>query len=699
LNSRMTSAGRRPRRGRSIIGVLLAAAVFLAMAAVATAAPPGFQPIDPQNWEMPDDMTWEDYQPVPGTDWANPALEPTVEKWRLALVLMDFADQPFNMTLPAGSTVFGNPQPSGANIPENQVAQFLGDFLNKPSLLNHFNTMNSYWMEDSLGRYGVEVVAYGPYHLTGNQWEYWLRDAGNAGSACPTGFTCNRNARTEGRALWLADVGQDVVNSFDNVAYVQAGQDESSTWQEFGEMMFQTMDDVTEPFGNPDETKPNWSPTRYIPWTSFAAGKGVWPSAGGNTFTAGESSGMGTYAHELSHNLGIGDNYNNPYGIPLRRSYTGPWDMLSRGSFNGPSGPHKRWLIPSTEGGALGSNHNVRNRLELGIIKEENVLRLDRNALDESGVVVARLTARAADPGIDGLTGVNIALNASPDLADPARGDQSPPCVVSANPDCPGPTLTGSGNISTSSLYNNYMLEVVQRIGNDSFTPGSGVLVQRTKNQDSAPFVWVIDPHPEDFNKVDFFRPDGAPAMISYGDYRQLGDATFNAGLESGTDYEYVDEPNRLHFYIIEKFERNGVRDYQVAVRSLNGDGPHLRGVDLANGKVGKRDRNGWNDCTFNLTNTGRFAPTSAAHPEDVDGFLRNDVYRLSASVEGAGWEAQLYNGLATAKERRDVDVPVFVTRTGSGPSTAVVSLTATSESDPSKTDTATCTVNASDLG
>jgi hypothetical protein len=160
-----------------------------------------------------------------------------------------------------------------------------------------------------------------------------------------------------------------------------------------------------------------------------------------------------------------------------------------------------------------------------------------------------------------------------------------------------------------------------------------------------------------------------------------------------------VDEPNRLHVYVIDKFDQGGVRSYQLAVRSLDGDGPHRRGVDLADGKVGKRDRNGWNDCTFNLTNTGRFVRTDPEHPEDVDGFLRNDVFRLSATIAGAGWEAQLYNALATAKERRDVDVPVFVTRTGAGPDTATVTLTATSESDPSKTDTATCTVSAADLG
>ena len=158
----------------------------------------------PQEAEYQDDMTWEDYKTVPGTDWANPSLQPTIEKWKVAIVLTEFADQPLNITMPAGATIFGNPQTTANSIPRAQAAQFYEDFLNTPSLLNHFTTMKSYWMETSLGRYGVELEAYGPYTLTGNQWEYWLRDAGNAGSACPTGFTCNRNARTEVRALWEA---------------------------------------------------------------------------------------------------------------------------------------------------------------------------------------------------------------------------------------------------------------------------------------------------------------------------------------------------------------------------------------------------------------------------------------------------------------------------------------------------------------
>ncbi len=116
----------------------------------------------------------------------------------------------------------------------------------------------------------------------------------------------------------------------------------------------------------------------------------------------GESSGMSVYAHELTHNLGILDNYNNPYNIPPQRAATGNWDMMSRGSFNGPGGPHTRWLIPPTLGSSLGSQHNVRNKLKLGFLEHRHVLQLNRNGLAQSGLATADVTARETDPG-DGL--------------------------------------------------------------------------------------------------------------------------------------------------------------------------------------------------------------------------------------------------------------------------------------------------------
>ena len=83
---------------------------------------------------------------------------------------------------------------------------------------------------------------------------------------------------------------------------------------------------------------------------SWAAAANVWPSAGGDSSTEAESAGMAVYAHELSHNLNIPDNYNNPFTAPFQRTASGMWDMMSRGSFNGPGGQHTRYHDPADPG-------------------------------------------------------------------------------------------------------------------------------------------------------------------------------------------------------------------------------------------------------------------------------------------------------------------------------------------------------------
>ncbi len=91
---------------------------------------------------------------------------------------------------------------------------------------------------------------------------------------------------------------------------------------------------------------------------------------------------MATYAHELTHNLGLPDNYNNPFGTVQQVTATGMWDMMSRGSFNGPGGQHARYLIPPTQGEALGSQHNVRNKRVLNFLTDNDLLRLNRDGLE-----------------------------------------------------------------------------------------------------------------------------------------------------------------------------------------------------------------------------------------------------------------------------------------------------------------------------
>ncbi|MGV2920868.1 M6 family metalloprotease domain-containing protein [Streptomyces alfalfae] len=670
----------RPRRAPARRAALLAALLGLTASVLAAGPaqaspgpdgrPPLVRPIDPQRWQNPDDMTWADHRPVPGADWADPDLQPTQRTFKGALVLLDYPDEEFTVSKPAGSSLFGNPQASASGIPRDRLPSFYRDFLNKPGKLNRGHTINEYWMEDSGGRIGVDLTAFGVYRMPHKSFQYGIEPRMNPG-ACPSGSSCGKDIRADGKAAWTADVGSGKTGEYDFVFFLTAGQDESSVWQEFGQMKFASPGAVPPAWGPPAPiaTGGNAAETRYVPWTSWAAAARIWPNAAAGSSTQAESSGMGVYAHELSHILGIADNYNNPYDEPMRRAYTGIWSMLSRGSFNGPGGPHTRWHIPATNGAAMGAQHILRDKLKLGIVDEKNVLRLDRDALKDSGTVVARVTARSAPPGSKGLSGVNIAMDR----------DRSPACDPDTNPLC-----DGGG-------YENYTVEVVDRMGMDSFTPDHGVLLAKTKNQDKAPFAWVVDAHPEDIGMVDFERPDGTLQNITMGDYRQLSDALLHAGADSGSIYEYVDEANRLHFYVLDlERRRNGVLSYTLAVRSLDGTGPQRRGVRLDRGHAeGSAERRAV--CSFDLANTGRGTPPDSGHPEDVERYLRSDVYRLSAEASGDGWSAWLPNRLATARSGDSVEVDVAVHARHDADRHGRVTLTARSESDPGKSARAVC--------
>ena len=122
-------------------------------------------------------------------------------------------------------------------------------------------------------------------------------------------------------------------------------------------------------------------------------------------------------------------------------------------------------------------------------------------------------------------------------------------------------------------VWNDYTVEVVQRIGNDSFTPDNGVLIAKNKNTEgrSCGYNWVIDAHPEDIKMVDF-KAGRHVVMRTVADYRQLNDALFHAGTNSGSAYEWKDEANRLHFYVIDvKRSKAGILSYVVGVRSMDG--------------------------------------------------------------------------------------------------------------------------------
>jgi M6 family metalloprotease-like protein len=714
---------------------LVANALALSIATLSASgqnAPPSPIPIDPQKVQDQQDMTWADYKPIPDINWQDPSKKATVRALKVALIAIDFPDQPFVITKPKKSDPFGNPQIDP--IKREDVAKFYADFWHKPSALNHGQTINGYWMEQSRGKYGIaQVDAFGPYQMPRPLWSYGLAEFGQQ-NYTPDGNVARGGMERDCDSLWRAEPGADVAarnmvrngGQYDQIIRIYAGYDETGVWQEFGEMKFETRDDIPPEWGNPNPEKPRWVPTRYEPWTSWLAGSQQWGQA---TIRQGENS--GTIMHELGHSFfSTGDNNNNPYAEPYRRVGSGPWDMMDRGSFNGPGGPHNRWEVPVMAGGAMPAGLMLRQKINFGFLSPEgtrsgrrggptataqaanihNVLFLSREGLAKSGLAVGTVVARAVEPGPGQLAGILVQFDGAPvPLANgggrAGRGgginalatttqDRTPWVDPATDPLSPG-----------IPSFSNYTLEVVQRIGYDSFCPDSGVLIAKNKDIESfngGPngyncFNWVIDAHPEDIHMVDFKRPkSGTPVMRTVADFRQLNDALFHAGTNSGSLCEYEDTPNRLHFYIIDvHHDAKGILSYTLGVRSLDGSGPQTRDVALAAGPAVTVTQPN-TECAFTLSNTGKSATTDPAlHPSDATSALNSEIYRLSVTSADAGWSAQLANIFVAVPFGETVKVPVYATHAASGGNAATITLKATCESDPAKSATATLHVAA----
>lgn len=694
-------------------------------------APPGVpEPVDPESWLFPEwHESWEDYREVPGVDWREPPM-PAQVTFNGALVLADFADRDFLVTMPAGSDVFGLPTEEASDIPRDEVAGYYHDFLMTPNEVNQFRTIDEFWRENSYGRYGIDLEPYGPYRLEGKEHEYGLNEFGQQ-DWCPRGDSCDRDYMSEAFDAWVEDVGPAQAESYDFVFFINPGYDESSTWEEFGRMIFETPESVTDAFGPPDPDLPNWSGTRYVDWTSWYAAKGLWSRAdivNGRSLQS-ESSGQGVYAHEFSHILGVLDNYNNPFADPPSRTFTGPWANLSRGIFLGPGGHHDRWKIPANRGASAPAHHMLRNKMRLGLTDPQQVLRVERDAIAATGPIVADVWARTIPLGSqferDGIRGINISM---------ARGDFEPDCSIEDDYRCdqggdPGPLG-----------YDNYTVEVVDRMGFDSFAPDYGTLIAKTRNADlPIPFMWVIDANPETLEMVDYHRPDGSTQMIVEGDYRQIANALFKAG--TSVQSEHVDEHNGLHFYVLDtQRDDDGALSYRVAVRSLEGGGPFPRGVEVTGGEVTGVTPGRVAACTFEVENTGSGAPAlpdplsapdqvagraltegmrlaasldpglaeegllaevandlealrATAQP-DVSGLLGQDLIRIDVDSSNPAWNTTIsYDVLALARGERE-EVTVYVWHEGGGPTQTEVRITATSETAPSASSSGGCVVD-----
>ena len=566
--------------------------------------------IDPRSWELPEHMTWSDYGPIPGVDWREGDADPP-KTLRAALILGDFQDQGFRVSEttidPTGQRGLGVEDP----------AQYWRDYLfydTDPSASQRGHTVDEYWLENSYGLIGVDAEAFGPYTMEGNMYEYGIRDFGGDAD-CPDGPDgCQGDFDTEIVSASLVDVTASVQEhgEFDFRFLLHAGYDESGVWLNYGQAMFPTMDDVTDIFGPASPDHRNWATTRYVPWTSFFSAQQIWSHAiPGALSTQGESDGGSTYAHELSHILGVLDNYNNPYAANPDRAYGGPWDMMGRGTFNGPGGPFERNLIPPTQGGTMGSHHMLRNKLRMGFTPASEALTLNRSALDAAGIVTGRILQRESPPDTtdpEMHSGIRIVLESDASDCDAAK----PKCDQGG--------------------YDFYDIEVVNRQGFDSFLPDHGVLIAKTKAADASPFIWVIDAFPKDIGGIDYVTADGTAVPYTVGDYRQLADAAFHAGTAPKTRNSYIDRVNNLAFYVLAKQPQRKRLTYTVAVQSLTST--LLAGEADVKKTAGRPRPRRVTKMTFEVTNPGTgpgIYRLKALRRGSVKTRLLNDLLHLEA--------------------------------------------------------------------
>ena len=390
------------------------------------------------------------------------------------------------------------------------------------------------------------------------------------------------------------------------------------------------------------------------PWTSWASAASIWPSARGNNSIEAESSGMSTYAHELSHNLRIPDNYSNPYGAHRSSAAArGMWDMMSRGTFNGPGGPHTRCQIPPTQGASLGSQHNIRNKRFLNFVADADLLRLNRNGLAQSGLAVADVTAREVP---------HAARRASPACEielDGAAGDNAPPCDYHTDRRCdgvrtPGTTVTGK--------YNDYTMEVVQQIGSDSFDPGHGVLISKIKN------TLVTAARRQLLRVGHRLAPGGhqprrlrqARRHAEDGDARRRAPAQRRVvqrgpGLRLLLRVRTDERTACTSTSSTRRTDAQGILHYKVAVKSLDGAGPQTRGVALP--PPAARHRRGLVvdlHVPRSRTRAPPRRPIPALHPQDADRVPRQRHLPPVGLGHGHGLDGEAHATRSPPQVRRD---------------------------------------------
>jgi hypothetical protein len=223
-------------------------------------------PLDPQSWQANKDRTWADFKPNPVIDWMTQLEEKGLanskaiqegrnprQSTKGAIILVDFIDKPFITSQPLGSDLFGfslfdrnkpgvyenkiTNNPVRTNEDRETLAQWWCDYLNNKLEINSGSSFDEFSRENTYGKWGVDLTAFGPYTLNGLELQYGGLSTNErppslrfSGSILNEGTAAAR-AGADGKAPWDPE-------EFDFFFIIHAGYDESGVWLPFGMMQW-----------------------------------------------------------------------------------------------------------------------------------------------------------------------------------------------------------------------------------------------------------------------------------------------------------------------------------------------------------------------------------------------------------------------------------------------------------------------------
>jgi hypothetical protein len=290
----------------------------------------------------------------------------------------------------------------------------------------------------------------------------------------------------------------------------------------------------------------------------------------------------------------------------------------------------------------------------INFIKPGEYLNLNYNTLQTMNPQVVEVASREVPVGeqysVSGLKGIRI-TNLADKVPISTNWDALRCQVPSPRPatmTIHGYTYPINGGYSVSSnAFTGMTVEVIDRVGYDSFANDHGVLISRTKASGSNNGnSWVIDANPGALDLIDYVRPTGEVIKFTYGNQVQLANSAFHAGLGEGINNEWHDEYNFLKFYILDKHQKpnkyGDVLSYDIGV--LRTDGPAVAGSLAISYEVKPESRNRVAVVNFKVTNVGATA---------------TDIIRVESFGDFA---TAILNNLYAIAPYETITVPVYVT-------------------------------------